>query len=349
MARAAGLALLALLVSGPCLWAQDAAAGPSAHGFLFGDVMYVAGGDAPEGFKLGQAVVHGNVLLSDRVAFFGEVSLTGRDTGYGIEIERAILRYDFNDAFKISAGRYHTPISYWNTAFHHGLWLQGSVARPEAIKFGSRFIPVHFVGAMAEGRIPESPVTYAAGVGNGRAANIARAGDAGDVNGSRALFASAAVQPADLTGFRVGGGIYLDDVDADGGTPADERITSAHVVWDRGGLDLVGEFIHVRHNAKGSGSGVTSTAAYLHAGVKLPGELRAFMPYVRWETMDIGEGDVVFTGVVPDYDAVLAGVRYDFSPYSALKVEYRDEKFDGAASVGRLFIQASFAAPITPG
>jgi hypothetical protein len=57
-----------------------------------------------------------------------------------------MVRYDFSDQFKISAGRFHTPIGYWNTAFHHGSWLQTSVARPEMIKFGSRFIPTHFVG-----------------------------------------------------------------------------------------------------------------------------------------------------------------------------------------------------------
>jgi hypothetical protein len=349
MVRPACLALLACVLSCSPARAQDPGTEPTAHAFLFGDVMYVAGGDGPEGFKIGQTVVHGNVLLSNRVAFFGEVSLTGRDTGYGIEVERAIVRYDFNDGVKVSAGRYHTPISYWNTAFHHGLWLQGSVARPEAIKFGSRFIPVHFVGAMAEGRISGSPLTYAAGIGNGRAENIARAGDAGDVNGTRAVFFTAAVQPGDLLGFRVGGGVYLDDVETGGGAHANERITSGHAVWDRGSLDLVGEYIRVRHRAVGSGSAVTSDAVYLHAGVKLRGELRAFMPYARWERMNIGEGDAVFTGVVTDYEALLGGVRYDFSSYSALKIEYRDEKFDGAASVGRLFIQASFAAPITSG
>ncbi|HSG07759.1 MAG TPA: hypothetical protein VLA36_05365 [Longimicrobiales bacterium] len=349
MSRAARALLLALLLPSVPVWGQGVPSGPVAHAFLFGDVMYVAGGEAPEGFKLGQTVIHGNVLLSNRVAFFGEASLTGRDTGYAIEIERAIIRYDVNDGFKISAGRYHTPISYWNTAFHHGLWLQGSVARPEAIKFGSRFIPVHFVGAMAEGRIASSPLTYAAGIGNGRAANTARAGDVGDVNESRAFFATAALQPDALPGFRVGGGVYFDDVETEAGGGADERITSGHAVWERGSLDLVGEYIQVRHQAGGSSSPVTSRAVYLHAGVKLPGELRAFMPYARWERMDIGKEDALFTGSVADYEAVLAGLRYDFSPYAALKIEYRDEQLDGASGVGRLFVQASYAAPITSG
>jgi len=318
---------------------------------LFGDMLYQESeGSVPgEGFKLGQMVGHGNVLLTDRVALFGEVSLTGRDTGYGIEVERAILRYDFGDAFKLSAGRYHTPISYWNTAYHHGLWLQGSVARPEAVKFGSKFIPVHFVGALAEGKIPGAPVTYSAGIGNGRAQNIARAGDAGDSNGSRAVFASGAWQPGGLLGFRVGGGVYLDEVPIAGGVNADERITNGHIVWDRGSVEFISEYLNIRHVDPLNAEATTSTAVYAHAGVRLGGKYRELMPYVRYERMNIASGDVVFEGVVPDYEAFLGGLRWDFSEYAALKFEYRDQKFGSGARVGTLYIQASFAVPLFAG
>ena len=127
---------------------------------------------------MGQMVGHVIADLDERFTFFSEVSVTGRDNGYSIEVERALVRYDFSDAFKISVGRFHTPVGYWNAAFHHGSWLQTSVARPEMIKFGSRFIPTHFVGLIAEGGMPASPLRlgYSLGVGNGRAANIARAG-----------------------------------------------------------------------------------------------------------------------------------------------------------------------------
>jgi len=280
---------------------------------------------------------------------FGELSITGRDSGYSLEVERAILRYEVNDAVKFSVGRYHTPVSYWNTAFHHGLWLQGSVARPEAVKFGSRFLPIHFVGAMVEGRFPDSPVTYLLGVGNGRADNIARAGDAGDSNGTRAVVASASLQPSELLGARVGGSVYIDDVPAESGPDTDERIVSAHAVWERGALDIIGEYLRVRHEPGGGGAATSSDAAFIHAGVRLPGRLSTLTPYVRWERMDIANGDVVFDGVVSDYDAILGGVRYDFSELAALKIEYRSEKLDGGEAWGSVFIQASFAIPMFGG
>jgi hypothetical protein len=340
--------LFALLRS--ALGAQEAPIGPIVQAFVFGDVLYTeTEGAASEGFHLGQMVAHGNVLLTDRVAFFGEVSLTARDTGYGIEVERAILRYDFSDALKVSAGRYHTPISYWNTAFHHGLWLQGSVARPEAVRFGSRFIPVHFVGAVAEGRIPRSPQTYEVGVGNGRAAEIARAGDAGDVNAARAIVVSAAVQPGGLLGFRLGGGIYLDDVPTIEPGGADERIVNAHAVWDRGRVELIGEYIRLSHEGGSPAVEATSTATYLHAGVKLGGDARRVTPYLRWERTEVDEDDMVFGGDPTDYEAILGGVRWDFSDLAALKVELRSEEFGGADRVASFFIQGSFAIPLFAG
>ena len=110
------------------------------------------------GFTLGQFVLHISSPLSSKVSYFGEVSFTaqapGITPGYKLDVERMLLRYDYNDVFKISFGKYHTPVNYWNTAYHHGLWLQTTIARPEMIKFGGQFLPVHFVGVLGEGEFP---------------------------------------------------------------------------------------------------------------------------------------------------------------------------------------------------
>ena len=104
---------------------------PTVHAMIFGDASYVATERMiPSGFIMGQAVGHLIASLTDRLAYFGEVTLTSQPTGYTVELERSILRYDFTDAFKLSGGRYHTPIGYWNTAFHHGTWLQTTVVAP---------------------------------------------------------------------------------------------------------------------------------------------------------------------------------------------------------------------------
>ena len=154
----------------------------------------------PSGFTMGQFVLHFSSALSRKVSFFGELSFTAQPSVYNADVERAIIRYDLNDHLKVSFGRYHAPINYWNTAFHHGAWLQTSISRPEMIRFGGRFLPVHFVGALAEGTIPSGPLglNYNFGVGNGRQSItlLASDGDAGDVNGSRAFVAYVFARPA---------------------------------------------------------------------------------------------------------------------------------------------------------
>src|SRR6266849_2850811 len=148
------------------------------------------------GFQEGQFALHFSSALSPRVSFFGELSLTARPdagtgtpaaTGFNAEVERATVRFSQSDYLKVSFGRYHTPINYWNTAFHHGQWLQTSISRPEMTQFGGRFIPVHFVGGLVEGAAPAGGLNlnYGFGLGNGRSSVITRSGDFGDSNNAR--------------------------------------------------------------------------------------------------------------------------------------------------------------------
>ena len=135
---------------------------PSLHLSGFGnlDVAAQKSSDGAQGFSEGQFVLHFASALSPRVNFFGELSLSPRAdagtgspaaTGFNAEVERAIIRFDHSDHLKVSFGRYHTPINWWNTAFHHGAWLQTTISRPEMTQFGGRFIPVHFLGGLIEG------------------------------------------------------------------------------------------------------------------------------------------------------------------------------------------------------
>ena len=310
--------------------------------------------DIPGGFVEGQFVGHLTAALTDRVTFIGEVSATPTSSNFNIEIERTVLRVDFADAFKLSAGRYHTPVSYWNTAYHHGLWLQTSVARPEMVRFGSRFIPVHFVGVQAEGSLPLGGLGlgYAAGVGNGRGSNIARGGDAGDVDGRRAWVASVHSRPTALYGLQVGGAFYSDKIGSKPDSSAHEQISSAHVVYDRGAPELVAEYTRVEHDPVTTGPRGVSDGYYAQFGYRLPGALSAVKPYVRYERMDVDAADVVFSRpatAVADYDALVGGVRYDFSPQAALKAEYRGEEVAGAKRLTSLYLQLSLTFPRAPG
>ncbi|HEV2131702.1 MAG TPA: hypothetical protein VGR27_11395, partial [Longimicrobiaceae bacterium] len=246
---------------------------------------------------------------------------------------------------KVSLGRYHTPISFWNVAYHHGAWLQTAIARPEMIKFGSQLLPVHFVGVQGEGNVPATPLGlgYAVGVGNGRGTNIARAGDAGDIDRRRAVSATLFARPQALLGLQVGGSLYLDRVTLTQGTALDERILSAHVARQWESPEVIAEYARLWHEPVDGGESVASDAWYAQVGYRLPGDAQAFKPYARLERIDVPTANPLLGPRNLSYRAGILGVRYDFAPFAALKAEFRDERFADPGSFRSLHLQASFA------
>ena len=312
----------------------------------FGDVSYVSRDSSnDDGFLIGQAVAHLTASLGESFSVFGEFSATARDSEYAFEVERLIAKYDFSDLVKVSAGRYHTPIGYWNSAFHHGAWLQTTARRPEAFKFGSRIVPIHFVGVLAEGTWNQSPLglSYMAGFGNGRHANIARAGDAGDINGENAWMLQLRAAPAAFYGLNVGIGFYSDEVNPDGDPPIDETSFSAFAAWTGESPEVIIEYLHSSHELV-SDSSVSGdvNAWYAQFAYRLKDEWSAWKPYARVEHTDVDDTDPMLGADGLDYDAALLGVRWDFNPYAALKVEYRNEKFDNGGRENNFQVQLAF-------
>ena len=310
----------------------------------FSDIVYVTS-DHPtddNGFELGQFVLHLTSALAKKTAYFGELSATPRKDEFRFEVERSFIRYDYNDAFKISFGRYHTPIGYWNTAFHHGLWLQTTVRRPEQIRFGGELVPVHFIGVIAEGRIPSGTagLGYAAGLGNGRSEILSRAGDAGDPNSNRAWLVQLTARPIVPFGFEAGTSIYRDKLELSNGPSFGEWIGSAHMVWTGESPELLSEYVVVRHEDKVTGTHYDSRAFYVQAAYRLPGEAQFAKPYARYEKIDVASGEPIFS--FPDIQVVTAGIRFDVIALAAFKAEYRNELRDGFGRVNTMLLQTSF-------
>jgi hypothetical protein len=286
------------------------------------------------GFELGQTTLHLISALSPKVSFFGEVTFTARSDagtgtppapGFNLEVERLIIRYDFDDYFKLSFGRYHTPINYWNTAYHHGQWLQTSISRPEMVQFGGSFIPVHFIGALGQGEIPAGGLNlnYDVGVGNGRGDVISRGGDAGDINNNRAWLVNTYILPNWAYGLQLGGSVYRDDLNPLGLAPAREWIESAHVVWSKETPEVIAEFANVSHQPSNGGPVANSQAWYVQTAYRLPWFGKLFKPYYRLEQIHVPHSDYIFENYVPTFTGSTSGVRYDFSSFAAFKLEYR--------------------------
>jgi len=105
-------------------------AGLKIRGFADIDFHTIQGDSAPNTFLLGQLDLLLTSRLSDEFSFVGEVVLEANEANaFGIDIERMMLQYAPSNYFKVSAGRYHTAIGYYNTAYHHGNWFQTTGAR----------------------------------------------------------------------------------------------------------------------------------------------------------------------------------------------------------------------------
>src|SRR3989442_920230 len=331
---------------------------PALHFRGFGDVDFSATDDkaTKSGFNMGQFILHISSPLSEKVSVFGETSFTAQAgptaTAYNVDVERLLIRYDYNDLFKLSFGRYHTPINYWNTAFNHGLWLQTTISRPELIRFGGRFQPVHFFGMLAEGNIPSGSLGlgYEVGLGNGRAGVISRAGDFGDVNNNRAWVARLFARPTGLQGFQFGGAIYRDKISPTPALPGDptfgEWISSAQLVWAKETPEFISEFANVHHRNNLTGHISDSQAFYAQLAYRLPWQQKKWKPYSRFEYTHIPVTEPLFSLAdfrVQDLVGPTVGVRYDITDFAAFKLEYRHTKRGPKdPEVNGVFVQTSF-------
>jgi hypothetical protein len=308
--------------------------------------------NAHSGFQEGQFALHFSSALSPRVSFFGELSFTARPdagtgspaaTGFNAEVERAVVRFNQSDYFKVSFGRYHTPINYWNTAFHHGQWLQTTISRPEMTQFGGSFLPVHFVGTLVEGAVPANGLNlnYNVGLGNGRSTVISRDGDFGDINNNRSWLVNMFVRPDALYALQVGGSVYRDEINPATGPANREWIQSGHIVWHSETPEVIAEFANVAHQPVRTSVASSSQAFYVQTAYRLPWKQKLWKPYYRFEHMHISHSDALFRAL-PSFAASTVGIRYDISTFAAFKFEYRHYDRRNLPPINGGFSQVSF-------
>jgi hypothetical protein len=345
-------AVLALLFTGVRAAAESSSSQQPQYPYLriggFSDFNLLATDEksagSTSGFHEGQFVLHFTAALAPRFSFFAEMSVSARQDEFATEIERTILKFQANDRLGLSFGRYHTPINWWNVAFHHGQWLQTSINRPEMTQFGGVFIPVHFVGAVANGVLaaPGGDLAYEAGVGNGRSEPPSRAGDNGDVNNNRAWFATLAIKPDRLYRLDIGGAYYNDLVSTAALGDFDERIVCAHVAWTRETPEIIAEIAYNRHEARLTSATYENWAGYAQVACRLKGHLSRLKPYGRFERLLVEAGDPVLAARIADLNEYTAGIRWDCSDFVALKAEYRRQDYK-AVDINALLMQVSFA------
>lgn len=301
----------------------------------FGSVQWgrPEGPDSPNSFTLGQLDIFATSTLTERISVIAEIVFEG---GIGTEVvtdlERLQLTYQFNDHLSVSAGRYHTGIGYYNTAFHHGSYFETPIGRPRVFAFEDEggVLPVHEVGVAANGAIPGTGSTlyYLAEVGNGRQWETADAGGdppGADRNSAKAANVRLAFRPDRWRGFEAGGSLYWDTVPHPSLGPVAHRVGAAYAIYRTPKVELMAEWLVMTHDV--DDLGYRNDGAYFQAS-KAWGKWR---PYYRYDRLSINP-ETPFFGDTESSEAHVAGLRFDASEWVSLKAQY--ERWDLGARRG---------------
>jgi hypothetical protein len=263
---------------------------------------------------------------------------------FGVDLERVLLKYDFNDHLKLSFGRYHTGIGYYNTAFHSGSWLQTTADRPLIMEFSNDggLLPTQAVGLSVTGEIPSGRLglNYIAEYGSSDTIRPdLNPPTVDDENNSNHINVGLFARPESLPGLQVGGSIYHDKIsDTIHGSALKlgQTIVNAHVVYIRHGIELLNEGFLVRHAYERS-STVYNTSAFYSQISKQFHRIRPFFRYQYINANQQGLFEDVALRHGPSF-----GVRYDFNDSIAFKSQFDHTLRKGQPDLNGLHTQLVF-------
>jgi hypothetical protein len=294
-------------------------------------------------FALGQLDLFLTSRLSEKFSVLGELIVEADSSNeFSFEIHRLLLRYEHNEYFNFSAGRFHSAIGFYNTAYHHGSWFQTMANRPFIFAFESKggILPLHNVGLSITGRIPSAPfgLRYVAEIGNGRASRspLDRAVQtAVDENNGKAFNLGIFSRPKTLPGFQTGFSFYRDNLTPNGKPKVGQTIMAAHVVYQNKLYELLNEVVVVRHALR---ERVFHTPGFYTQFSRRFGNAR---PYFRYQYVNVPNDDPIFPDVGRRNGPSL-GLRYDVSDFAAFKAQYDRTQRRRLDALNELILQLAF-------
>lgn len=340
---------------------------PSIQFHGFGDIDYAADnrhGLSESGvteigskntFFLGEFDLFTSVQLAEDFSMLSELVFSaGANNEMGMDIERLELQWNPNAYFNVDAGRFHTALGYYNTAYHHGTWFQNAVGRPSFLNFedSGGIMPDHMVGISINGEIPSGSLNlyYYFEVGNGldytTTPNYNAVQQVVSFSDSKAVNVAVVAKPDWAPGLQIGAGTYYDYIMPMAAAPLpsfNQFIFNGHIVYHNANWEFLTEGFLIDDIAVGGGAHY-SPAFYSQLSRKF-GKLR---PYVRVTYYNASLRDPLYSVVWNDgangglhYGPSL-GLRYDFSTFVALKAQYDYLIDEGVNDASRLTLQAAF-------
>ena len=260
------------------------------------------------------------------------------------ELERLQYDYQLTDYTTVKVGRMYTPLGYWSTRFHHGIYFQTSVSRPQIVKNedDGGILPVHITGVTLAGANRSSASGWQYKVMLGTVPNLFINGDGEvELHPFDLLNPDKGTQNQPATVFKL---YYItnDTLQTDSGISVQVQKTGASEVglsWIRQNtVNLYShlDFIDKRIIASAfyvesrlvSPSGYESAGNFTNAYLQYEQDVFThWTAYGRVENTWGGDKDP-YLALFPAFinRQVIAGLRYDLTENQALKLEYSDAK-----------------------
>ena len=285
--------------------------------------------------------------LTEKASVLAEVVVgEGDGQSFSVELGRALLKYDHNDHLRLSAGRYHTGIGYYNTAFHSGRWLQTTVDRPLVMEFAADggLLPTQAIGLSVNGQIPSGRLglNYIAEYGSSDTIrpDLDGVGSLDENNGNHfnlGLFA----RPESIPGLQVGASYYHDRISDFAKGPSvrlGQTIVNGHVVYVAHNFEILNEAFLIREAYENTGSVFNMPAFYTQFSRRF-GKVR---PYARYQYVNLNQNSLYHGDALLRHGPSF-GVRYDFTDSVAFKTQFDHTIRTGKPNLNGLRFQLAFA------
>jgi hypothetical protein len=247
----------------------------------------------------------------------------------------------------LAAGRMHTRVGYWNHTYHHGTWFQVTAFRPLIYRFedDGGILPLHEVGIQAMGTwAPASAsILYNLSVTNGRGFSSTDVQNVSDANDHKAVNLWGGLKPTAVPGLFLGGSLRFDRIpvhpdDPDRTGEMDERIQAVYAAYDRGGTQILAEYVRVEHRENARGRRFVSRGFYVQGSVRV-GWAR---PYYRYDDLDRDPEDPFYLAADESQRQHTLGLRLDPWPWAGVMLEASHHDPDVGESFSSATAQLAF-------
>jgi hypothetical protein len=262
-----------------------------------------------------------------KFSFLSEV-LFDIDEGneFAFDLDRVQVSYDHADWLKVTVGRFHTSIGYYNTAYPHGgaIFLL-PIARPALVEQhdNASILPSSAVGMTLHGTfsLGTPSLSYDLDIANGRGRAADELTNGVDLNNSKMLNLRLRFE---RSGLIIGGNALVDWIPPRVDMPEQpetlrEQIFGAHIAYVEHPWHLIAEGALIQHIG-------ATTYRTLTGLVEAGYTVGQFTPYARFEATRFPAGldpfwAATFQQARGSFDALSSGIKWMANDSIALKAE----------------------------